>query len=144
MLTIQLTDEEFQTVKTERFSYPCPIVQKRLHVLYLKMKQKPHNEIAEILGIHPNSVTNYLKMYQAGGFERINQVNYGTNISQLEIHGSSLEKEFRLHPPLSTNEAIHRIEEFTGIRRSSTRVKAWINKRGQNKRGQSEIETISL
>jgi len=36
MLTIQLTDEEFQTIEAERFSYPCPIVQKRLHVLYLK------------------------------------------------------------------------------------------------------------
>jgi transposase len=130
MLTIQLTDKEFQTVQAERFSYPCPIVQKRFHVLYLKMKQKPHNEIADFLGIHPNSVTNYIKMFQAGGIERIKQVNYGTNTSKLKIHESSLEQEFRLNPPLSTNEAIHRIEALTGIRRSSTRVKAWMKKIG--------------
>ncbi len=130
MLTIQLTEAELQKINHERFYNPCPIVQKRLHVLYLKVKQYRHKMIADILQMHPNSVTNYLKMYQAGGLERLKQVNYGTNTSQLEPHRISLEEEFRQHPPISTNEAIQKVETLTGIRRSPTRVKAWMKRVG--------------
>jgi len=130
MLTVQLTTTELQTVNHERFHYPCPLVQKRYHTIYLKAKQYRHQEIADILDLHPNSVTNYLKMYQTGGFEQLKQVNYGTNSSQLTPHHRSLEEEFRQHPPHSTNEAIYRIERLTGIRRSPTRVKAWMKRMG--------------
>jgi transposase len=130
MLNVQLTENEVQIVNRERFQYPCPIVQKRFHALYLKNKNYRHEMIADILDIHPNSVTNYLKMYQNGGLEQVKQVNYGTNTSQLESYRSSLEEEFRQHPPHSTNQAIQRIEDLTGIRRSPTRVKAWMKRVG--------------
>ncbi|MDA3800182.1 MAG: helix-turn-helix domain-containing protein [Kiritimatiellae bacterium] len=122
MLTIQLTEAELQKINIERFYNPSPIVQKRLHAIYLKGKQYSHETIADILEIHLNSVTNYLKMYQAGGLEQVKRVNYGTNTSQLDLHRVSLEEEFRQHPPVSTNEAIQKIETLTGIRRSPTRV----------------------
>ena len=130
MLTIHLTKAELQTVNRDRFHYPCPIVQKRCHTLYLKAKHYSHQQIAEILDIHPNSVTNYLKLYLNGGMDRIKQVNYGTNTSELESHQSSLEEAFRQHPPHSTNEALNRIESMTKIRRSPTRVKAWMKRVG--------------
>jgi hypothetical protein len=81
MLTIQLTEAELQKINKERFYNPCPIVQKRLHAIYLKGKHYRHETIADILEMHPNSVTNHLKMYQAGGIEQVKQVNYGTNTS---------------------------------------------------------------
>ena len=130
MLTIQLTETELQTINHERFHHPCPIVQKRCHVLYLKGKQYRHETIADIVDIHPNSVTTYLKMYQDGGLEHVKRVNYGTNTSALEAHQYSLEDAFRHHPPHSTNEAMQRIETLTGIRRSPTRVKAWMKRVG--------------
>jgi transposase len=130
MLSVQLTEKDMQTVNFERFHYPCPIVQKRCHTLYLKAKQYTHQEIADILDLHPNSITTYLKMYQKGGLEQLKRVNYGTNTSALEAHQSSLEEAFRQHPPHSTNEALHRIETLTGIRRSPTRVKAWMKRVG--------------
>jgi len=130
MLNIQLTPSELETVNYERFHNPCPIVQKRFHVLYLKENKYLHGTIADILDIHPNSVTNYLKMFQDGGLDRVMQVNYGTNTSVLEMHQSSLVETFRENPPHSTNEAINRIEAITGIRRSPTRVKAWMKRVG--------------
>lgn len=130
MLTIQFTDTELQTIHQERFAYPCPMVQKRLHALYLKGKQYRHQTIADMLDIHPNSVTTYLHMYQTGGLEQIKRVNYGTNTRALHAQQPSLEDAFRHHPPHSTNEAIHRIEALTGIRRSPTRVKAWMKRAG--------------
>jgi transposase len=130
MLNIQLTQSELQTVNYERFHNPCPIVQKRFHALYLKENKYLHGTIADILDIHPNSVTNYIKMFQDGGLNRVMQVNYGTNTSVLDTHQSSLVEAFRQNPPHSTNEAISRIETITGIRRSPTRVKAWMKRVG--------------
>jgi len=78
----------------------------------------------------PPSVTTYLKMYQAGGIENLKQVNSGKNTSQLDNFRDSLEEEFRQRPPHSTNEAIQRIETMTGIRRSPTRVKAFMKRMG--------------
>lgn len=130
MLTIQLTDTDMQTINDERFHYPCPMVQKRFHALYLKGKGYRHATIADILDIHPNSVTTYLKLYQQGGLEGVKRVNYGTKTRALHAHQTSLEETFRQHPPHSTNEAIQRIEALTGIRRSPTRVKAWMKRVG--------------
>ena len=130
MLNIKLTETELQIANYERFNNPCSIVQKRFHVLYLKEKNYSHEVIADIVDIHPNSVTNHLKMYQDGGFELVKQVNYGTNTSELDKHQSSLEEIFLQNPPHSTNEAMQRIETITGIRRSPTRVKAWMNRIG--------------
>jgi transposase len=130
MLTIQLTDTELHTLNDERFHHPCPIVQKRCHALYLKGKGYRHTAIADILDIHPNSVTTYLKQYQKGGLDEVKRVNYGTNTSALHAHQTSLEETFHHHPPHSTNEALQRIEALTGIRRSPTRVKAWMKRVG--------------
>jgi predicted transcriptional regulator len=54
-----------------------------MHTLYLKAKKYPHQQIADILDMSPNSVTIYLKMYQAGGIENLKQVNYGKNTTAL-------------------------------------------------------------
>ncbi|GAK56002.1 hypothetical protein U27_02963 [Candidatus Vecturithrix granuli] len=67
MLNIHLPEHDMQTINRERFEYPCPVVQKQLHALYLKGKQYRHQTIAEILDIHPNSVTTYLRMDQTDG-----------------------------------------------------------------------------
>ncbi len=79
MLTLELSETEIQEINYGRYNYPCPIVQKRLHVLYVKSKGYGHQLIADIFNIHINTVTNYIKMYQSGGLEEIKQVNYGTN-----------------------------------------------------------------
>lgn len=134
MMNIEFTEDELKTFNNERFHYPCPTVQKRFHALWLKGKNYSHTAIADILDIHPNSVTNYLKMYKQGGTEEIKRFNYGTNISLLENFRQSPEDEFRQRPPHSTNEAVQRIETMTGIRRSPTRVKAFMKRIGMKYR----------
>ena len=105
MLTLSISESEQNTLNVERFNYPCPTVQKRMHTIYLKAKDYSHKDIADIMDIHINSVTNYIKMYQQGGLNQLKQVNYGTNKSQLDDFKISIEDDFRKNPPLSTNEA---------------------------------------
>ena len=48
--------------------------------------------------------------------------------SDLEDHRASLEAYFREHPPASVKEAMAKIEELTGIKRSPDRVRAFLKR----------------
>jgi transposase len=133
MLTLNLSESEQNTLNVERFNYPCPIVQKRMHTIYLKAKNYSHTYIADILDIHINSVTNFIKIYQQGGIAQLKQVNYGTNKSQLDDFKTSIEDDFRKKPPMSTNEAVQRIENLTGIKLSPTRVRVFMKRIGMKR-----------
>jgi len=47
-----------------------------MYVLYLLHLGYKKVECARIVGCHPNSVTNYLKMYLGGGLDAVRQLNY--------------------------------------------------------------------
>lgn len=82
MHTLHLSEAEIQQLNYERFRYPCSLVQKRLHVVYLKGKfDYQHQEIAKIVGRHPNTITTDIKRYLSNGIEGLTRVNYGTNKS---------------------------------------------------------------
>ena len=140
MIKIQLTIEELDKIKEERYTHPSPIVQKRLHTLYLKCSMNlSHGQIAQIVGIHIDTVTTYLKMYNQGGLSAIYKINYGTNKSELDNHSTTILEYFEDHPPHSINEAISMIEELTGIKRSPTQVRKWLKKKGFRLRKTGQI-----
>ena len=117
MLTLNFSRAEIQELNYERFHYPAPIVQKRMHVLYLKSLNYSHKDISVMMDIHPNSVTNFIKIFHKGGIEAIKELNYQGPKSELDLHARSIEKEFKIHPPLSTTQACHIISQLTGIKR---------------------------
>jgi transposase len=89
-----------------------------------------HTTIGQILNIHVNTVTKILKMYNASGIEKLKELNYGTNKSELEAHKISIEESFRQEPAHSIKEAQSRIEKLTGIKRSHTQVRKFVMKLG--------------
>ena len=131
MHTLQLSAAEIAELNYERFYYPDPLVQKRLHTVYLKgALQYTHAEIGRIIGRHRNTITEDIKRYNSKGIEGLKEVNYGTNKSELEEHSISLKTLFEKHPPASVKEAIHRIKELTGIERSPSQVRAFMKRLG--------------
>jgi len=57
MLQIKISIAEIQKLNYERYKYPCPIVQKRLHAVYLKATTAMSNEmIGKIVDLHRDSV----------------------------------------------------------------------------------------
>ena len=92
MLTrLHISSEELARLNYERYHYPCPLVQKRLHSLYIKAVSGLSNEgVGNLTDAHRNSIMEWVKLYRQGGIEALLKVNYGTNTSALEEHATSL------------------------------------------------------
>jgi transposase len=99
-----------------------------MEVLWLKAHGLPHAKIAELADITENTVRDYFELYQAGGTEKLKEVNFYRPESQLCEHITSLEAYFRENPPASIKEAQSEIEALTGIKRSQTQVREFLKK----------------
>ena len=70
---------------------------------------------------------------QKGGLEELKQLNFRRPTSELALHQETLEAAFKADPPRSINEAIERIEQLTGIRRSPTQVRQFLKVLGMKR-----------
>jgi transposase len=132
MLTkMNLSEEEIRELNYERFHYPCPKNQKKLHSVYLKAACGYSNtKISRILDIHFNSVARYIKIYEETGIEGLYQTHYRRKSSQLESCKDSIIADLEKNPVCSISAAISRIKELTGIERKPTQVRAFLHRHG--------------
>ncbi|HCF28544.1 MAG TPA: IS630 family transposase [Cyanobacteria bacterium UBA11049] len=131
MLTLQINEADLAVLTYEKYLYPCLLVQKRLEVIHLRaLTELTNQQIAKLAGVHPDTVTDYVRCYNAKGLDGLKAVGYrGTN-SSLDEHKSSLQASFLEQPPISSNQAVARIKALTGIVRSPTQVRQWMKKIG--------------
>jgi transposase len=131
LTTLKVNPQEIETLNYERYYYPCPIIQKRLHALYIKATLNFSNEdVGKIVDAHRNTISVWLKTYQQGGIDALCKTDYGNRKSQLCEHAQSIIESFQQNPPANAAEAANRIESMTGIRRSITRVKVFLTRHG--------------
>lgn len=139
MISIQIPEKQLEDIDFYRFNHPSPIVQKRMHILYMKFLNINHSLIALILNIHINTVTGILKLYNSEGIEGLVNLKYRKNISELDNHVESIEKDFKDNPPMTVKEAMNRIEAITGIKRSLTQVRKFMKRIGMKFRKMGHI-----
>ena len=130
MIQLEFTKEEQQSLYYERFHHPHPRVQKKMEALWLKSQKLPHQQICQLAGISGNTLRKYLQDYQAGGIEKLKEINFYRPQSQLEKERETLKAYFQKNPPGTINEAIEKIEKLTGIRRSPTQVRKFLKAMG--------------
>jgi transposase len=130
VIKISFDENEINQLRHDRYHHPHPRVQRKIDVLLMKSQGIAHKKIAEIVGICPNTLRNYLREYQIGGLEKIKEISFYQPQSELAQHRQSLEKYFREHPVGSINEAISKIEKLTGLKRSRTRVRHFLKSIG--------------
>lgn len=131
MLPIKISKAEIQRLNYERYYYPCPMVQKRIHAVYLKATTEMSDEkIGSLVDLCRDSVSDWVNDYIDNGFESICRVGYGTNKSELEKHAESILASFTEQPPRNCNEAIGRIKKMTGITRSPSQVRSFMHRHG--------------
>lgn len=130
MIQVTFTTEEKDIINYERFHHPHPQVQRQMEILWCKSLGKPHQDIAAIAAVHPNTVTNCLKEYQQGGLEAVRQLYYYQPQSELQGHETTLKAYFEQHPCASLKEAAAKIEELTGLKRSIPQVEKFLKKMG--------------
>lgn len=130
MLHIQFTEEEIEQLHYERFHHPDPRVQQHCEIVYLKAMGLPHQDIGRIARVSQPTVRCYLENYQAGGLDKLKEVNVYRPTSELNDHRATLEEEFKARPPKTINEAVERIKQRTGLRRSPTQVRTFLKRLG--------------
>jgi len=130
MIKINFLEEECEALHYERYHHPHPRVQKKMEVLWLKSLNYSHKEIRKIAKISKGTLCCYLKIYQEGGIEKLKELNFHQPKSELNKHTKTIEKYFEKHPPTTVKEAMAKIEELTGIKRSETQINHFLKKIG--------------
>ena len=134
MIKVRITEQDLEIIKHERFNHPVPRVRQRMEVLWLKSQGMSHQQISKLAGVCDNAVTKYLRLYNQGGLDSVRKVNPYRPKSELENHSDLIEQYFRQNPVASLSEAVAKIEELTGIRRSRTQVGVFLKKLGMRLR----------
>ena len=130
MIKISITEEDMKICEYERKNHIHPRVRQKMDVLWLKIRKLSHEHVTEIAGVSKNTVTTYLRLYKEGGLEKLREINFNKPVSELKQHTSTLEAYFGEHPPASVREAMGRIEELTGLKRSETQVRKFLRSSG--------------
>jgi transposase len=130
MLQLSFTEEEIQELDYQRYHHPHPRVQRKMEALLLKARGLPHHQIARCVGICENTLRAYLKQYQEGGIEALKVLHFHQPTSELSAHRDTIEAYFREHPATTIPQAVKRIEDLTGLKRSPTQVRIFLKKLG--------------
>ena len=130
MIPIQISLQDLERLKKERYTHPHPRVQRKLEALYLVGMGYSRHDVARIVGVSEGTLRNYLHAYERGGLDALQQFHPHPKTAALDRHITTLRAAFEAHPPHTVQEAVDRIEALTGVRRSPTQVREWLKKTG--------------
>lgn len=105
-------------------------VRKKCLVVYFRENGYPHKEVAELLRIDEDTVTNYTKKYDESGLKGLIEENYHRPKSQLEPYTEQLKVLFKKQVPHTVNQAINMIEKETGHCLKPSACRAFLKKIG--------------
>ncbi|MDI6782446.1 MAG: helix-turn-helix domain-containing protein [bacterium] len=134
MIKIEFTKETIEALNYERYHHPRPRVQRKAEALWLKNQGFSHQKVAQLTDISVNTLTNYLQEYADGGIDKLKEDRCYRPKSELVKHTKTIEDYFREHPPASIKEAMSKIEEIVGVKRSETRVCKFLKSIGIKRR----------
>ena len=98
--------------------------------LLLKSRGLAHKDFCRILAISGNTLRQYLRLYEPGGIEALNQFNYQRPKSELAEYADVVEERLLERPVATVAQAAALIEELTGIRRRPTQVRMFLKQFG--------------
>jgi transposase len=126
----QYSKQEKEAFHSERFKHPHPRVQLKMEVMWLKSQGLKNSQVASLAGVCENTVRKYSREYEEGGLEKLKEIKFYQPKSELENHRQTIRGYFEKNPPLSIKEAVAKIEELTGIKRSETQVRKFLKSLG--------------
>jgi transposase len=130
MIQIDFSSEAIDALYEERRHHPQPHIRQKLDALYLKSQGLAHQDICRIVRITKATLVSYLKAYQEGGIAQLTEDRFHRPQSELDQHRPLLEDYFCQHPPVSIAEAQSKIEALTGLHRSPTQIRQFLQRIG--------------
>lgn len=102
--TISISEADANDTKYEMIHHPDALVQQRMLCIRMKYSGHKNKDIAKVLGLSRNTISNYLTLYLRYGLEGLKILNYNQPQSALDKHGLSVEATF--HMPLAVFEKL--------------------------------------
>ena len=130
MLRLNFTEEDLKVFQHERYHHPHPHVMRKMEVLLLKALEIEPQMICKISGVCLKTVCTYINDFNAGGLEKIREINFYRPKSELQNHTSSIEDYLQKHPPSSVSQASGMIAKLTGIKRGITQTRNFLKSLG--------------
>jgi transposase len=130
MLRINFVQEDIKKLHYQRYHHPHPLVQKKMEAIYLKSQGVTHKNIYRLCQISKTTLTKYIRQYQEGGVEELKKIEYKGQSSELNQYSGQIEEYFKIHPASSVAAASDVIEKITGIKRSPTQIREFMNRIG--------------
>jgi transposase len=122
--------EEMATLKYEGFCQTNKIISKRMQAIYhIAAGRFNRQEIGAFLGVHPDTIKDYILLFNDGGIPALKTVKSGVHqVSELEAYTDVIMRDFEENPPKTSGEACQRIKELTDIERCPTQVRAFMKR----------------
>lgn len=130
MLTLPISPADIAQANYERFTNPQPIIQKRMHWLYLASLNYSSTQIARMLDLHRNTIRHYEQLYQQTGLPALRQLHYRKPVSQLDAYQAQLTNLLQQQPCQSSRQAAQVIYQHTQLQRSPSRIRACLHRFG--------------
>jgi transposase len=114
-----------ERLKNERDSK----IWRRLKCINLKQKGLKHKEIAQILDVTIDTITDWLFIFTEGGFNELCKLNYeGRRASVLEKHKASIEEKIDKDTPPTVKYLQHWLKEDFDIEIEHSWLSRWLKK----------------
>ena len=126
MIQVQFNNHDVDKLYDNFLQFSHPKVRLKNLALYLKCMGFAHNKICELCRITKPTLASYLKGFQTGGFESLEQLNWKGQQSDLNSYREIIDADFSTNPPKSIQEAQSRIESLTGIKRCPTQIREFL------------------
>ncbi|UZR99973.1 helix-turn-helix domain-containing protein [Chondrinema litorale] len=107
-----------------------PIIRDRFHMICLLYKGFRRGECAYILGLRPNTITKYVRLYNDGGLYLLRRLNYKKPVSKLMEHKEQICEAINNILPDCVSAIREWIRQELGIERSLQRVRIFIKELG--------------
>ncbi len=134
MIKVEFDDDVKKELAYLRYQHPHALVQRKAEVLWLKSQGFSNIDTQKAANVSKNTIGTYLRQYRDGGIDAVKTLKFHVPSSELDKQTTSLEAYFREHPPATAKQAMDKIEELTGLKRSPERVRAFMKRIGMKVR----------
>lgn len=130
LIDLALTEAQLDELHTAASENPRARARRKCWVTYLRGKGYPCREIADVVRVDGDTVTEYLRKYRDGGWPGRLAEDYRQPEGPLDDHADRLKKVFETRPPHTVNQAIEVMGQATGVRLKPSACRAFLRKLG--------------